>query len=71
MQSTDDTIFSAYTQLSISNGIHVGAIFHVGMEGCLHHLQESGVIAKGNDPAPQAREIDNFGSRSSIVSSNT
>lgn len=71
MQGMDDTIFSAYTQLNISNGIHVGAIFYVGMEGCLHHLQESGVTAKGNDPAPQASEIDNFDSRSSIASSNT
>lgn len=67
----DDAIFSAYTQLNLSNGIHVGAIFHVGMGGCLHHLQESGVIAKGNDPTPQAGEIDDFGSRINIESSNT
>ena len=71
MQGMDDTIFSAHTQLNISNGIHVGAISYVGMEGCLHHLLESVVTAKGNDPTPQAREIDNFGSRSSTGSSNT
>lgn len=67
----EDTIFSAYTQLNLPNGIHVGAIFYVGMEGCLHHLQESGVTAKGNDPTPQAREIDNFSSWISIAASNT
>lgn len=67
----DDTIFSAYAHLNLSNGIHVGAIFYVGMEGCLHHLQESGVTAKGSDPTPQARETDHFGSRISTASSNT
>lgn len=71
MPGMGDTIFSAYTQLNLSNGIHVGTIFHIGMEGCLHHLQESGVTAKGNDPTPQAREIDNFSSWISIAASNT
>lgn len=66
-----ETIFSAYTQLNLSNGIHVGTIFHIGMEGCLHHLQESGVPAKGNDPTKQAREIDNFSSCVNTAASNT
>lgn len=51
----NDTSFSAYAQLSLSNGIHVGAIFYAGMEGYLHHLQETGVPAKGKDPSPQAK----------------
>lgn len=54
MPGMGDTILSAYTQLNLSNGIHVGTIFYIGMEGYLHHLQESGVTAKGNDPTPQA-----------------
>lgn len=71
MPGMGDTIFSAYTQLNLSNGIHVGTIFYIGMEGCLHHLQESGVSAKGNDPTPQARERDHFSSWISIAASNT
>lgn len=55
MQGMNDTSFSAYAQLSLSNGIHVGAIFYAGMEGYLHHLQETGVPAKGKDPSPQAK----------------
>lgn len=71
MQGTEGTIFAASTPLNLSSGIHVGTVFYVGMEGCLHCFQESGVTAKGNDPTLQAREIDNFSSWISTAASNT
>lgn len=60
MYSMDATIFSAYAQLRPSDGIHVGAFPSIGMEGCLHLLQESGATAKGRDPSTAGKERGAF-----------
>lgn len=60
MYSMDATIFSAYAQLRPSDGIHVGAFPSIGMEGCLHLLQESGATAKGRHPSTAGKERGAF-----------